>query len=804
MSISELLANLPLAAAVGYTVLLVALFLRRSQQELALRWTLAFLCASIAWVFLLFFAPISGLSANLPMKALLVGTTFLGMATAVFVRWPRQERFLIPAGLAILATILVDLFVPTQIFRPFPTSTWAVFTVSSIISFLTWFALGSIILLRTWRDYRRTAFPWHANRLLFWVLALLVVFSGEAMIFLRFTGLSLAGQIVRYAGAVGLVYAISSHRIFDVRTQLRRGIAYLLVVLLTALPLTALILLVQFLTQNQLSTALVVTAVTIIASFLLYQPLYGRVEALTYRYLFGESFNPSQIASDYSRAVSQALTVEQLAQVVLCFLSDKFGANRGALLLLKSGEEPAVIGVTAVDNGTEPVEVAPAPADAESMAVAVVDNDVEAEVEPSPADDDARRVEIVPIPGLGDVPREPLKLLEDHPLIVTLMSERQPLLQYELDFNPAYRDVATDSVGDWLKRLSVEAYVPITDGSQLKGIIAIGPKQSGAPYQSAELGLMQILADQTLVALQNARLYTEQEARNQEFKQLNANLQKQNERFAVMDKVKSDFITIASHELRTPLTQVKGYADILEAMNESNSLSPGKTREIAGHINRATLRLESLISAMLDASQLDSAEMQLTYLETRIEVVIRLASEPLQAALRDRRIALHVEDIAALPPIYADFKRLVQAFTNLLGNAVKYTPDGGSILVNGRLVPGSNGLEDHLEVTITDRGIGIDPKYHEMIFEKFFRIGDPQLHSSGSTKFRGAGPGLGLTIARGVIEAHDGRIWVESDGEDEERCPGSSFFILLPLRPAGVETQKEKAAVTERPSWLVG
>ncbi len=126
----------------------------------------------------------------------------------------------------------------------------------------------------------------------------------------------------------------------------------------------------------------------------------------------------------------------------------------------------------------------------------------------------------------------------------------------------------------------------------------------------------------------------------------------------------------------------------------------------------------------------------------------------------------------------------MQAFTNLISNAVKYTPDHGSITIQASLPPSQNGEDDqYIEVIIADSGIGIDPKFHELIFEKFFRIGDPQLHSTGSTKFKGAGPGLGLPIAKGVIEAHGGHIWVESSSEDEERLPGSSFHIVLPVNP---------------------
>jgi signal transduction histidine kinase len=126
--------------------------------------------------------------------------------------------------------------------------------------------------------------------------------------------------------------------------------------------------------------------------------------------------------------------------------------------------------------------------------------------------------------------------------------------------------------------------------------------------------------------------------------------------------------------------------------------------------------------------------------------------------------------------IYGDGERLLQAFRNVITNAIKYTPDGGVIEVDGRMLPG------FIEVIIKDTGIGIAPEFHARIFEKFGRLGNVALHSTGKTKFKGGGPGLGLPITKGVIDAHGGAIWVESDGYDEIRCPGSTFHILLPDR----------------------
>jgi signal transduction histidine kinase len=124
---------------------------------------------------------------------------------------------------------------------------------------------------------------------------------------------------------------------------------------------------------------------------------------------------------------------------------------------------------------------------------------------------------------------------------------------------------------------------------------------------------------------------------------------------------------------------------------------------------------------------------------------------------------------------FGDIERLHQAFRNVYANAVKYTPDGGKIRVDGRLLPG------FIEVVIQDSGIGIDPENHLRIFEKFGSLGDVSLHSSGKTKFKGGGPGLGLPITKGILEAHGGSIWVESERCDEQSCPGSTFHILLPI-----------------------
>lgn len=141
---------------------------------------------------------------------------------------------------------------------------------------------------------------------------------------------------------------------------------------------------------------------------------------------------------------------------------------------------------------------------------------------------------------------------------------------------------------------------------------------------------------------------------------------------------------------------------------------------------------------------------------------------------RDIHILIH-PSTQTLGTIQADPEALHKALRQIILNAIKFTPDGGKIVINGRL-PQPN----LVEISIQDSGIGIDSANQELVFTKFFQTGEVNLHSTGKTKFKGGGPGLGLAIVKGFVETHGGKIWVESSGYDEETCPGSTFFIQLP------------------------
>ena len=187
--------------------------------------------------------------------------------------------------------------------------------------------------------------------------------------------------------------------------------------------------------------------------------------------------------------------------------------------------------------------------------------------------------------------------------------------------------------------------------------------------------------------------------------------------------------------------------------------------------------LHVLVDDMVDISMIDNNLMALNFQPVWLNRSLNLLKADFQETLVRRKQNLEIRPFhGAEELIFADPERLYQAIKNIISNAIKYTPDGGSISIDGRMMPG------FVELTVTDSGIGISPENQDTIFEKFGQLGDVSLHSSGKTKFKGGGPGLGLPIAKGIIEAHGGTIWVESEGYDEVRCPGATFHILLPLR----------------------
>jgi signal transduction histidine kinase/putative methionine-R-sulfoxide reductase with GAF domain len=309
------------------------------------------------------------------------------------------------------------------------------------------------------------------------------------------------------------------------------------------------------------------------------------------------------------------------------------------------------------------------------------------------------------------------------------------------------------------------------------------------PYEKDEMTLAAAFASQAAFALENARLYDKITRFTQQLEDMvrerTEAVQAAYLQLEHLDRTKTDFINVTAHELRTPITVLQGYSRML--INDPQIQQNGHQLELITSIHSGAIRLHEVVNSMLDMAKIDNRSLALypepVFIPSLIELVCQQFVEP----LAERNIDLRIKDMSDLPAIEIDPDALRKVFYHLIVNAIKFTPDGGNIEISGRArkIDWDEISQEGVQVEISDTGIGIDPEYQEVIFAKFYQTGELALHSSGKTKFKGAGPGLGLAIVRGIVEAHRGKVWMKSPGYDEETCPGSRFCLFLPLRQSG-------------------
>lgn len=271
------------------------------------------------------------------------------------------------------------------------------------------------------------------------------------------------------------------------------------------------------------------------------------------------------------------------------------------------------------------------------------------------------------------------------------------------------------------------------------------------------------------------------------------NLEKSSADLARLNRMKDSFLGLASHELKTPLTVIMGYSELITT--DLADRMDKTVLEMVVNIANAASRLDNIIKDMVDVSMIDEKRLQLKVEDIQLNRLIEASVNELRFffSMRKQEVVVNLDE--SIPTIRGDALRLMQLLSNILGNAIKFTPDGGKItvstsakyLLRGKAGAegGGEGHEHHLflEITVTDTGIGIDREDQLRVFEKFYEVGNIQEHSSGKVAFKAKGAGLGLSIAKGIVDMHGGEIWVESTGYNPERFPGSTFHILLPLAP---------------------
>lgn len=289
--------------------------------------------------------------------------------------------------------------------------------------------------------------------------------------------------------------------------------------------------------------------------------------------------------------------------------------------------------------------------------------------------------------------------------------------------------------------------VPLTAKNQLIGVLEVLNKRT-LPWTEDDRNYLSILAAQAAVAIESARLVEKLKRANQELNEL--------------DKLKNDFIAIASHELRTPLGVILGYASFLQETSE------GKVNEHVTKVMNSALQLRRIIEDMTSLRYLKEGEAEIRREHVTLNPIIQDAIGDLAMLSETKGHKLDLQTLPHDVPLYVDPIRVTMALTNVLNNAVTFTPDGGCICMDTKI---HNGRE--VWITVTDSGIGLSPEHLDRIFDPFYQVEDHMVRRHG-------GIGIGLSIARALIEANGGRIWASSAGLG---C-GASFTLALPLAKA--------------------
>jgi signal transduction histidine kinase len=578
----------------------------------------------------------------------------------------------------------------------------------------------------------------HERNPLYYLALALIILTGGGVLLLAG---SRVGLLFYLLGSLLVGYVFLTSRLPDFRRTLARILSFVLVTGLGFIFYVAGYVLIQGFFHawpgDQPLLPGIVLAVLLIA---LFNPALQWIQARLEDVMPVRVRDAAQVLRQYSQNITNVLDLQLLAAVVVGAASEALDIRRGFLFLVDHEK---------VDSGSS-------------------------------------RFLLRGVKGMGTTKNPPTRhLAEDSPLAEYLHRQHYPLTLTEIEDEPRFQDLPA-SEKEWLYALGIEVLAPVFAKDEWIGLLALGPRSGGEPFQAESCDLVAVLADQTAVAMENVRLVEGLMRLNNDFRRAFAAMEQAHHQLERLDRTKSDFISIASHELRTPLTVISGSTQMLmEAPELQENLY---YKQLLEKITSGTVRLREIVDSLLDMAKIDSRALALDPQPVDIKTVINSLGKELRSSFSERKQEFVMDSLDSLPALEADQEALRKVFYHLLINAIKYTPDGGQVSACGRVIPAGEDErlgQEGIEIVIGDTGIGIDPHQQELIFAKFYQTGELVLHSSGKTKFKGGGPGLGLAIARGVVDAHGGYVWVESPGHDEEKCPGSQFFVRLPLRQQG-------------------
>lgn len=503
-----------------------------------------------------------------------------------------------------------------------------------------------------------------------------------------------------------LAYAIVRHRFLDIRLVVARTIAYtILVFLIAVFYIVGFFLLgTLFIGETSKQEIWVSTILTLIVAFS-FQTLQRKLEKLTDKIFYKDHYDARLLLEKLGRIMASYISLEELTSNLFEELFAQVKISQGVLLLIK-------------DNHISWVKTV--------------------SYEKTPEFDENEITQIVEY------------LHNNH-------QKNQSIMVFE--------ELEEGPIKNILRRNNFNLVFPLVAKQETLGLLALGEKASGDLYSNDDLQVFDILIPQMAIAIQNSIAYEEirrfSVVLKEEVERATSDLQKANERLKELDKLKDEFVSVASHELRTPMTAIKSY--LWMALNKSPKPLNIKTKEYLDIAIKSTDRLIGLVQDLLTISRIEGKRLILDLEKTEIGSLVQQIYKELKIKADENHLQLSYKPAAEPLTAKIDKTRMMEVLENLLGNALKFTPEGGKVSI------ATKKSGSMIEVRVSDTGPGIADKDQELLFQKFNRLDNTQTTAAPGT-------GLGLYIAKQIVTLHGGQIWVESKlGE------GTTFAFSLPV-----------------------
>lgn len=733
---------------VGFSILFIGALLRRPQKMFTANSTTFFILTAFVWsigqvLVSLKLSIFPNLGSEISIHSQVLMSLIFGWLTLIlFKKQKYQYWYLSFAGILFILWMvwhwnfgnIVGYFAPLfPSFSPF--GLWWI--VRQIFISVTWIMpilLGLVAFVKAWKNHPQSQYH---NRYWYWLSGTVFLIIANAILTFAWVQFLWIGVITNIIGGLLIGYTAITYYPPELRFIFRRILQSLTVTMTASVILFVALSTAYLFTQWQVppGSALGWLVAMSLALGVVIPAIIQSVQKTFGSALFGNSNDEIELIKAYSETIKTDWNFYLLSQQALQFILKEMNVSQGAVFVNEG-------------DGTGHITV-----------------------------------KLAASAGLGTP--SSYQFESDNAWIQHLRTQMKPVSLYDIETLLEYRHMDSESKR-WLTEMEIDVFIPmILRQKEFVGVLALGAKPQYQPYSPHELRQIQAMAEQLALDLDKARLFGQLGSVNQKLGALS-------EEFETIDRGKTDFISIASHELRTPLTHIHGYASMLLEAKPEELQNPQFVQEILRGIAKGSTRLTSVVDLISDVSKADYGQLDVMRGLINLDGAIKLGTEEQAAALQERQHTLIISGIEQLPKISGDSGRLTQAVSHLINNAIKYTPDGGTITITGRPFTDTEDDTEWIEITITDTGIGIDPADKTRIFSKFYRVDDVAYHSTSNVKFKGAGPGLGLPLVKGIIEAHKGKIWVESPKHDEETCPGSQFHITLPVqRPVPDETLPE-------------